>query len=93
MSFEKRRTATVVSVIVGLVAEGKTALRCGDVNGVLRDRGMPMGAWEVRAEFVKLEREGHLQCDAKSGDWFLTEHSALTEPPALTEQSPLKDTG
>ena len=82
MSFEKRRTDTVIGVINDLVAEGKSALRPGDVNSVLRDRGMPMGGWEVRAEFSRLEREGKLQCDAESGDWFI-----------VVDDASLKDTG
>ena len=73
MSFERRRTATVVGVISELVGEGKTTLRPGDVNTVLRDRGMPMGTWEVRAEFSKLEREGYLHCDPETGDWRVVE--------------------
>ncbi|MEQ9450539.1 MAG: hypothetical protein RJQ07_03050 [Pseudomonadales bacterium] len=78
MSFEKRRTATVTDVILELVREhGKTALRPGDVNTVLRERGMPMGSWEVRAEFSRLERMGKLQLDEASGDWFLTENASL----------------
>ena len=76
-SFEKRRTATVAAVIAELVADGKEALRPGDVNTVLRSRDMPMGTWEVRAEFVKLEKMGELQCDADSGDWFVTETASL----------------
>jgi hypothetical protein len=79
LSFEKRRTDTVIGVINDLVAEGKSALRPGDVNSVLRDRDMPMGSWEVRAEFSRLERDGHLRCDADSGDWFLTENASLKD--------------
>ncbi|NKC00184.1 MAG: hypothetical protein GKR90_17085 [Pseudomonadales bacterium] len=52
MSFEKRRTRTVYDVIQELFAEGKSSIRPGDVNSVLRARGMPMGTWEVRAEFI-----------------------------------------
>ena len=76
-SFEKRRTATVAAVIAELVAGGKESLRPGDVNSVLRERGQPMGTWEVRAEFAKLEKMGELQCDAASGDWFVTETASL----------------
>lgn len=77
MSFEKRRTATVVDVLSELVAGGKTELRPGDVNTILRSRGLPMGTWEVRAEFSKLEKEGVLQLDAASGNWHLTEDADL----------------
>lgn len=79
MSFEKRRTVTVYSVIQELFAGGKTSVRPGDVNSVLRERGMPMGTWEVRAEFAKLERESALECDPDTGDWHLTENSSLKD--------------
>ncbi|MFT7652331.1 MAG: hypothetical protein ACI9ON_000199 [Limisphaerales bacterium] len=79
LSFEKRRTATVIGVINDLVAGGKSALRPGDVNSVLRDRDMPMGSWEVRAEFSRLERDGLLRCDADSGDWFLIENASVKD--------------
>ena len=79
MSFEKRRTATVYGIIQELFAEGKSSIRPGDVNSVLRERGMPMGTWEVRAEFSRLEREAALECDADTGNWHLTENSSLKD--------------
>ena len=63
MSIEKRRTATVYGIIRELFADGKTSVRPGDVNSVLRERGMPMGTWEVRAEFSSLE--------AQASEWLL----------------------
>ena len=72
MSFEKRRTATVQSIVEELFTNGRAQLRPGDVNTVLRERGMPMGTWEVRAEFSKLEAQGLISCDAESGLWYLT---------------------
>ncbi|MDG2278459.1 MAG: hypothetical protein P8L31_10915 [Pseudomonadales bacterium] len=79
MSFEKRRTRTVYAVIQGLFADGKTSIRPGNVNSVLRAQGMPMGTWEVRAEFSRLEREDAMACDPETGDWHLTENSSLKE--------------
>ena len=79
MSIETRRTVTVHNVIKELFAGGKTAIRPGDVNAVLRERGMPMGTWEVRAEFSRLERQAEIACDEASGTWHLTEHSSLKE--------------
>ena len=79
MSFEKRRTATVYSIIQELFADGKTSIRPGDVNSILRERGMPMGTWEVRAEFSRLEREAALECDADTGNWHLSENSSLKD--------------
>lgn len=70
MSFDKRRTATVQGIIKELFAAGQASLRPGDVNAVLRERGMPMGGWEVRAEFTRLERAGVLTLDAPTGNWL-----------------------
>ena len=79
MSIELRRTETVYSVIQELFANGKTGVRPGDVNTVLRERNTPMGGWEVRAEFSKLEADGRLTCSAESGDWYLTENASLKD--------------
>ncbi len=79
MSFEKRRTATVASVIADLVANGKTTLRPGDVNAELRERGKPMGTWEVRAESTRLEALGEIQLDAASGNWQLSADTSLKQ--------------
>ena len=78
-SFEKRRTATVAKIIEELVASGKDSLRPGDVNAVLRERGMPMGTWEVRAEFTKLEAQEILSCEAATGNWVVASADALRE--------------
>lgn len=79
LSFEKRRTHTVYDIIQALFADGKPSIRPGDVNTVLREQGMPMGAWEVRAEFSKLEREAAIECDPETGNWHLTENSSLKD--------------
>ncbi len=79
MSIEKRRTVIVHTVIKELFADGRSAIRPGDVAAVLRDRNMPMGSWEIRAEFAHLERDAMLVCDAETGLWHLTENSTLKE--------------
>lgn len=79
MSIEQRRTEEVYGIITELVANGKTALRPGDVNSALRERGAPMGTWEMRAVFSELEQEGRLVCDEESGDWHLTENASLKD--------------
>jgi hypothetical protein len=79
LSFEKRRTRTIYDVIQNLFGEGKTSIRPGDVNSVLRDRGMPMGTWEVRAEFSRLEQEAAIECNPETGNWHLTENSSLKD--------------
>ncbi|XOV83490.1 MAG: hypothetical protein ACFHXK_21975 [bacterium] len=81
MSIEQRRTEEVFAIIQELVAGGKTRLRPGDVNTVLRERNSPMGTWAVRAEFTRLEEQGHISCDAQTGDW------------QLLESAPMKDAG
>ena len=79
MSIERRRTEMVYSVIRELFSNGKTSVRPGDVNALLRERDTPMGTWEVRAEFSHLESDGRLACDEDTGDWYLTESSSLQD--------------
>ena len=79
MSIDARRTETVYAVIQSLFEQGRTSIRPGDVNSALRERGMPMGAWEVRAEFTRLEAADRITCDADSGNWHLTESAALKD--------------
>ena len=79
MSFEKRRTAKVSEVVLELFNSGKSTIRPGDVNAIMRERNMPMGTWEVRAEFTKLEREGVIACDADTGHWRLVDGDALKD--------------
>ena len=61
------------AVIQELLADRDT-IRPGDVNSALRERGSPMGTWEVRAEFSRLEQEGRIQCDEDTGNWRLAEN-------------------
>ena len=79
MSIEQRRTEEVYGIIQELAANGKNALRPGDVNSALRERGAPMGTWEMRAVFSDLESQGRLVCDAETGDWHLTEDASLKD--------------
>ena len=76
MSIEHRRTEAVYAVIVELFADGRTSIRPGDVNDVLRAQNSPLGTWQVRAEFSKLEADGRLVCDENTGDWCLAESGA-----------------
>lgn len=69
MSNEARRTKTVHTVIQELVEHGRTAFRPGDVTSALRERGQPMGTWEVRGEFSILEERGLISYDADTGQW------------------------
>lgn len=71
----KRRTEQVRRAVEALLARTDSAegFRPGDVNAVLRERNEPMGAWEVRGELSKLEREGYLLCDTATGRWWRAE--------------------
>ena len=77
MSIERRRTEAVYAVIEELFANGAKSLRPGDVNTILRERNSPLGTWEVRAEFSRLEAEGRLVCDEDTGSWHLADASSL----------------
>ena len=66
----------VYGVIQELFADGKTSIRPGDVSTVLRERGTPLGSWEIRNEFSNLEADNRIQCDAETGDWLLAAENA-----------------
>ena len=71
MSVERRRTAVVQGIIEELVATGHATVRPGDVCTALRNKGQPMGTWEVRAEFTRLEAEGVIRIDPATAGWSL----------------------
>ncbi len=75
MSLAHRRTEAVFSVLKELYENGKTDFRPGDVNTVLRERGEPLGTWEVRAEFTELERQNRIVCNEDTGMWHLAENA------------------
>lgn len=75
MSVERRRTAIVQGIIEELIAGGKQAVRPGDVCSVLREKGLPMGTWEVRAEFSRLEAEGVIVIDPATACWSLKQQA------------------
>jgi len=81
MSNDLRRKEMVYDIIQALFAEGKTSVRPGDVNARLRERNSPMGSWEVRAEFTRLESDGRIVCQEETGAWL------------LNDKHPLKDAG
>lgn len=72
MSVEQRRTDLVRAVIHELVDAGRSPLQPGDVSSALRQRGQPLGTWEVRREFARLGELGELELDPASGSWSLT---------------------
>ncbi|MCC5874262.1 MAG: hypothetical protein JJU22_17810 [Gammaproteobacteria bacterium] len=75
----KRRTDRVREAVEQLLADdhdGRGFLP-GDVNVLLRKHNEPMGAWEVRGELTKLERQGYLNLDAGSGRWQKAEQRKI----------------
>jgi len=79
LSIELRRTEMVYGLIRELFADGKASVRPGDVNTLLRERQAPLGTWEVRAEFSRLERQGRIALDEDTGTWYLTESQSLKD--------------
>jgi len=79
LSIEDRTTEAVYAIIQQLFSEGKTAIRAGDVADVLRATNAPLGTWQLRAEFTKLEALNRISCDAETGDWHLTENTSLKD--------------
>lgn len=75
MSVDRKRTETVYAIILELVEGGLQQLRPGNVNSVLRERGQPMGTWEVRGEFSILQAQGLIDLDTATGDWQVTENA------------------
>jgi hypothetical protein len=61
----------VQGIIEELITGGTAAVRPGDVCTRLREKGLPMGTWEVRAEFTRLESEGVIRIDPASAAWTL----------------------
>lgn len=73
LSIENRRTKTVYAVVQQLVRDGRSSFLPGDVNSALRERGQPMGTWEVRSELSALEAARLIELDPESGRWSLTQ--------------------
>ncbi len=75
MSIDRKRTEIVYAVILQLVKGGESELRPGSVNSILRDRGQPMGTWEVRVELSNLQAQGLIDLDEATGYWHITENA------------------
>lgn len=69
MSIEQRRTKKIFEVIQEIVAAEGHHFRPGDIASVLRDRGQPLGTWEIRGQLSILEAEGLVRLDPESGTW------------------------
>ncbi len=79
MSVERRRTVVVQGIIEELIAGGKINVRPGDVCSRLREKGLPMGSWEVRAEFTRLEEDGVIVIDPATAGWTLAKKTGAAK--------------
>lgn len=73
-----RRTRTVFEAVVALVGEGATHFRPGDIASHLRDAEHPIGAWEIRGEFTKLERMELIEVDPELAVWHLVDGESFS---------------
>lgn len=73
-----RRTRTVFEAVVALVGEGATHFRPGDIASHLRDAEHPIGAWEIRGEFTKLERMELIEVDPELAVWHLVDGASFS---------------
>ena len=73
MSLDKHTSDQVKHIIRELAHEGHSTMRPGDVLTRLRELGRPIGAWNIRAEFTRLTREGFLQFDPETAYWSFTD--------------------
>ncbi len=69
MALDKYTSDQIKAEISKLADEGRALLRPSDVLTRLRELGSPIGAWNIRAEFTRLTREGFLEFDADTAYW------------------------
>ena len=74
LSNDQRVTDNVFAA-VREVAAGTPTFRPGDIASHLRDKGQPMGAWEIRGELSRLEAAGLISNDPITGAWSVIEES------------------
>ena len=82
-----RLTKTIYGAICRVVADGNDSLRPGDVVGYLRDEDRPLGSWEVRGQFSRLENLGLLKIDAATGIWQLVDGVEFDEATTQSNSS------
>ena len=68
-----RLTKAIYEAVCRVVADGNDSLRPGDIVGYFRDQDRPLGSWEVRGQFSRLENLGLLKIDASTGIWELVD--------------------
>ena len=69
VALDQYNSDQIKAQIKALADEGHASLRPGDVLTRLRKLGSPIGAWNIRAEFTRLTREGFLEFDAEHAHW------------------------
>ena len=87
MSETLRLTRAIYEAVCRVVADGNVALRPGDIVGHFRDQDRPLGSWEVRGQFSRLEDLGLLKNDATTGIWELVEGADFEEATAQVNGS------
>ena len=87
MSETLRLTKTIYGAVCRVVADGNDSLRPGDIVGYMRDQGRPLGSWEVRGQFSRLENLGLLKIDATTGIWQLVDGVDFDEAAAQVNGS------
>ena len=78
MSIEQHRTDQVLAVIQLLVEGGKNNFRPGDIADALREKGVPLLAWEIRVELATLDANGLVTSDPATGAYSLIDNDVKT---------------
>ena len=79
MSEAQRQTRIIYQAFREVTAQGKDALRPGDVIELLRERDHPLGIWHVNREFMRLAALNLIGLDEDSGKWHLLEEQDFDE--------------
>ena len=87
MSETLRLTKAIYEAVCRVAADGNVSLRPGDIVGYFRDQDRPLGSWEVRGQFSRLENHGLLKIDAPTGIWELVEGADFDEATARVNGS------
>ena len=83
---ESERQTKIVFDAFGELTEGRgdDGVRPGDIAALMRERGAPIGAWEIRGELSKLEHLGVITLNAEAGTWHPIPGAVLDEPASRT---------
>ena len=87
MSETLRLTKAIYEAVCRVVADGNVSLRPGDIVGYFRDQDRPLGSWEVRGQFSRLENLGLLKIETTTCIWELVEGADFDEATARVNGS------